>query len=160
MFRKTSQKSVLRERSKSQIFLYIIHCLHPKSLKGESPPCMRLVRKYWGQTKGKERTWMQWRVPPYFQLEPRTVTRCLCHRHLSLLIERIQVFRKTWKAAHSHMRTIHILSLQNQWRLLLAHPAGLSFTEGTSPWGSIIWAKNWFCTTGGIIISSVGQQHL
>lgn len=80
MFRKTSQKSVLRERSKSQILLYIIHCLHPKSLKGESPPCMRLVRKYWGQTKGKERTWIQWRVPPYFQLEPRTVTRCLCHR--------------------------------------------------------------------------------
>lgn len=157
MFRRTSQKSVLRERSNSQIFPYIIHSLQPK--RGIAPlheVGEEILRT--DEREGKNMNAME--GSSTLPVRPKDCYQMSLPQTFSLLIERIPVFRKTWKAAHSHMRTIHILPLQSQWRLLLAHPAGLSFTEGTSPWGSILQAKNWCCTSGGIIISSVGQQHL
>lgn len=84
MFRRTSQKSVLRERSNSQIFPYIIHSLQPK--RGIAP--LHEVGEEILRTDEREgRTWMQWRAPPYFQLDPRTVTRCPCHRHSVFLLK-------------------------------------------------------------------------
>lgn len=156
MFRRTSQKSVLRERSNSQIFPYIIHSLQPK--RGIAPlheVGEEILRT--GEREGKNMNAME--GSSTLPVRPKDCYQMSLPQTFSLLIKRILVFRKTWKAAHSHMRTIHILPLQSQWRLLLALQ-GCLLQKVQVPEDQLYRQRIDVAQVGGIIISSVGQQHL
>lgn len=136
----------------------------PQNFYGELPPCLSLMRKSWGSTRGKDRTWMQWRVHLYFQFETRAATRLFGHQMFSLPTERTQVFRKMYaKPTHTHRREPPMnypCRLRNQPRPLLAHHVVLFFTDGRSSCGRIIWATKLMQHNWGTIMCSTGQHWL
>lgn len=140
--RKTSQQS---DGSKCQIFLYIICSLHPKT-----------------RMENCHLAWGGWRKPEVWQ-EERTEHECnggfiltsslrpgllpdfSATRRSAFLLKEPRYSEKTYaKATHTPMRVPPIqypCILRNQWRLLLAHHAVLSFTEGRCSCGRMVRAK-------------------